>query len=318
MYYIGIDLGGTNIAAGVVDGNTGKIISKASVPTNAQREPDEIVKDMAKLCLKITEDAKLTINDIEYAGIATPGSVDVETGMVIYTNNIPFYMYPIADKLTEFSGIKKIYVDNDANAATKGEVEYGAAKGYKDVIMITLGTGVGGGIVLNGKLHSGFNGAGGELGHTVISVGGLECTCGRKGCWEVYSSATGLINMTKRALEGKTKDETIMLDMVEKDGKVSGRTAFDAMRKGDNLAKKVVDEYIFYLAEGLANMVNIFQPQVVVIGGGISNEKETLLAPLRELVNKADYNKLENLKTQLKIAELGNDAGIIGAATLGI
>lgn len=318
MYYIGIDLGGTNIAAGVVDGNTGKIISKASVPTNAQREPDEIVKDMANLCLKITEDAKLTIEDIEYAGIATPGSVDVETGMVIYTNNIPFYMYPIADKLTEFSGIKKICVDNDANAATKGEVEYGAAKGFKDVIMITLGTGVGGGIVINGKLHSGFNGAGGELGHTVISVGGLDCTCGRKGCWEVYSSATGLINMTKRALENKTKNDTIMIHMVENDGKVSGRTAFDAMRKGDELAKKVVDEYIFYLAEGLANMVNIFQPQVVVIGGGISNEKETLLAPLRELVNKADYNKLEHLKTQLKIAELGNDAGIIGAATLGI
>lgn len=318
MYYIGIDLGGTNIAAGIVDGNDGNIVVKGSVPTNANREPDEIVKDMASLCKSLVEKANLSLSDIEYVGIATPGSVDKDSGMVIYTNNIPFYMYPIADKLKEFLPIKKVLIENDANAAAKGEVEYGAAKGYKNAIMITLGTGLGGGIIIDGKIYSGFNSAGGELGHTVICTDGLDCTCGRKGCWETYSSATGLINMTKRALEGKDKSDTIMFDIIEKEGKVSGRTAFDGMKKGDKIATWVVDQYIKYLADGIANMVNIFQPEVFIIGGGICNEKEYLLGPLRKLVDKADYNKLENYKTQFKIASLGNDAGIIGAAMLGI
>ena len=317
MYSFGIDLGGTNIAVGVVDTETGAIVKKGSVPTLASRHADEIMKDMAGLCKSLAEEMGLTIDDFAYAGIAAPGTIDNETGTVIYSNNIKMDMYPIADKLMEYSGIKKVYCENDANAAAYGEAAYGASKGTKNSVMITLGTGLGGGVIVDGKLVTGINAAGSELGHTVISVGGLECTCGRRGCWEAYSSATGLINMTKRMLEKTNKDETIMHERVEKDGKVSGRTAFNAMKQGDKKGKEVVDEYLLYLAEGITNMVNIFQPEIVVIGGGVCNEKEYLVEPLKAMVDEGNYYKGDNNRTVIKVAELGNDAGIIGAAMLG-
>ncbi|MBO4950406.1 MAG: ROK family protein [Clostridia bacterium] len=317
MYSFGIDLGGTNIAIGVVDTETGKILKKGSVPTNASRHADEIMKDMAALCKSLANEMGLSIDDFAYAGIAAPGTIDNELGTVIYSNNIKMDNYPIAAKLMEYSGIKKVYCENDANAAAYGEAAYGASKGTKHSVMITLGTGLGGGVIVDGKLVTGINAAGSELGHTVISVGGLECTCGRRGCWEAYSSATGLINMTKRMLEKTSKDETIMHKMVEEDGKVSGRTAFNAMKAGDKVGKEVVDEYLLYLAEGITNMVNIFQPEIVVIGGGVCNEKEHLVEPLKAMVDEGNYYKGENGRTQIKVAELGNDAGIIGAAMLG-
>lgn len=317
MYSFGIDLGGTNIAIGVVDTETGEILKKGSVPTKASRHADEIMKDMAGLCKSLAEEMGLTIADFAYAGIAAPGTIDNETGTVIYSNNIKMDMYPIADKLMEYSGIKKVYCENDANAAAYGEAAYGASKGTKHSVMITLGTGLGGGVIVDGKLVTGINAAGSELGHTVISVGGLACTCGRRGCWEAYSSATGLINMTKRRLEKASKDETVMYKMVEEEGKVSGRTAFNAMKAGDKLGKEVVDEYLLYLAEGITNMVNIFQPEIVVIGGGVCNEKEHLVEPLKAMVEEGNYYKGKENRTVIKVAELGNDAGIIGAAMLG-
>ena len=315
MYYIGVDLGGTNIAAGIVD-EKGTLLRKGSVPTGAQREADEIIKDMAGLCKQLLDEQGLTVDDIEYAGIATPGTADSDHGIVVYANNLPFLKYPLADKLAQFLGVKKVLIENDANAAAKGEAACGAAKGYANSVMITLGTGLGGGIIIDGKVYSGFNYAGAELGHTVIEVGGLPCSCGRKGCWEAYSSATGLINMTKAKL-AETKD-TVMHEMVEKEGKVSGRTAFDAMRKGDKAAKEVVDKYIYYLAMGITNIINIFQPEVLVIGGGICNEKHYLTDPLMDIVNTEQYSRNSEKKTQIRIAELGNDAGIIGAAMLGL
>ena len=316
MYYIGVDLGGTNIAIGIVDEN-GKILRKGSVPTNAAgREADEIIKDMAALCLKLIDEQGITVGDIEYAGIATPGTADHDKGVVVYANNLPFLHYPLAAKLSEFSGIKKVLIENDANAAAKGEAACGAAKGFNKSVMITLGTGLGGGIIIDGKVYSGFNYAGGELGHTVIEVGGKPCSCGRKGCWEAYSSATGLINMTKDKLEETT--DTIMHDMVKADGRVSGRTAFDAMRKGDKAAKEVVDKYIYYLAMGITNMINIFQPEVLVIGGGICNEKNYLTDPLNAIVATEQYTRNSEHKTEIRIAKLGNDAGIVGAAMLGL
>ena len=317
MYSLGIDLGGTNIAVGVVDTETGKIVKKGSVPTLAGRHADEIMKDMGALCKKLVEEMNLSMNDIGYAGIAAPGTIDNETGTVIYSNNIKMDMYPIADKLVEYSGVKKVYCENDANAAAYGEAAYGASKGTKNSVMITLGTGVGGGVIVDGKLVTGINAAAGELGHIVISVGGLECTCGRRGCWEAYSSATGLINMTKKKLETLSKDETNMWKFIEEEGKVSGRTAFNAMKSGDKAGKEVVDEYLLYLAEGITNMVNIFQPEIVVIGGGVCNEKEHLVEPLKVMVDKAQYYKGDGMHTEIKVAELGNDAGIIGAAMLG-
>ena len=320
MYYLGIDLGGTNIAVGIVNEKY-EIIIKGSVPTLANRDGKLIIKDMAELCKKLIANAGLTLDDIAYAGIATPGTADSDTGVVVYANNLPFVNFPIADLLKEYLGIKTVYIENDANAAAKAEAIAGAAKGAKYSVMITLGTGLGGGIVLDGKVYSGFNHAGGELGHVVIHKGGKQCTCGRKGCWETYSSATGLVNMTKEHLvkareEGK---KTIIEDMINGDlNNVNARVAFAAMKQGDEVGAAVVEEYIDYLASGIATMINIFQPNVLSIGGGVCNEKDYLLKPLCEKVAKETYGNSDGEHTQIKIAELGNDAGILGAAVLGL
>ncbi len=315
MYSIGIDLGGTNIAIGIVDENY-KIVLKDKVPTLAQRPANEIMDDMANLCKSLVERLNISFDDILYAGIATPGSVDPINGIVKYANNIDMVNYPIAEELGSRIPLKKIYIENDANAAALAEAKAGAGKGLNDVIMITLGTGVGGGIVIGGKLYSGFNYAGAELGHTVIEANGKPCTCGRKGCFESYSSATGLIDMTKEKLS-ETKD-TIMWEMISNDiNNVTGRTAFDASRKGDKAGQEVVNTYIEYLACGLANMINIFQPEVLCIGGGVCGEGDYLLNPLKELIKQNTYGyETMDKHTELKIAELGNDAGIIGAASL--
>lgn len=318
-YFIGIDLGGTNIAAGVVDENL-NILKKGSVPTLASRPADEIVADMAKLCLDIVKDAGLSLSDIECAGIAAPGTANSETGVIEYANNLPFRNFPIAAKLSEMSGISRVIIENDANAAALAEAVAGAAKGERYSVMITLGTGVGGGIIIDGKVYSGFNHAGAELGHMVISHGGRHCSCGRDGCWEAYSSATGLINMTKEKIEEckKSGRETMMTKMIE-GSKVSGKTAFAAMKQGDAAAAEVVDEYISYLACGISNIINIFQPSVLSIGGGICGEGDNLLVPLNKAVWGEVYNS-ENAerRTEIRIAQLGNDAGIIGAAALGL
>ena len=316
MYNIGVDLGGTNIAIGIVDENY-KIVLKDKVPTRTERPTSEIIDDMANLCKSLVERLNITFDDIGYAGIAAPGSIDPVNGVVRYANNINMSDYPIAEELKKRIPLKKVYVENDANAAALAEAKAGAGKGLNDVIMITLGTGVGGGIVIGGKLYSGFNYAGAELGHTVIEVNGRACTCGRKGCFEAYSSATGLINMTKEKLT-ETKD-TIMWEMVKGDiANTSGRTAFDASRKGDKAGQEVVDMYISYLSCGLTNMINIFQPEVLCIGGGVCGEGDYLLNPLKELIKANTYGyERQERNTELKIAELGNDAGIIGAASLG-
>lgn len=315
MYYIGVDLGGTNIAVGIVNEN-GEMLKKGSVPTGAKRPADEIIKDMGELCKKLMAEQGITADDVEYAGIATPGTADHDNGIVVYANNLPFENYPLAAKLSEFSGIKKVLIENDANAAAKGEAAHGAAKDCNNSVMITLGTGVGGGIIIDKKVYSGFNYAGGELGHVVIEVDGAQCSCGRKGCWEAYSSATGLINMTKAKMQ-ETKD-TVMWELAPTLDAVDGKTAFDAMRKGDKAGIEVVDKYIRYLAAGLINMINIFQPEVIVIGGGICKEGDNLLVPLKKYIDAEEYARSNEKRTEVRIAALGNDAGIIGAAMLGL
>lgn len=315
MYTIGIDLGGTNIAAGLVDEDY-NIVKKSSVDTKADRHADEIVKDMADLCRSLCEMQGISVSEVRSVGIATPGTADRDQGVVIYANNLPFLNYPIAGKLKEFFPVENVYIANDADAAAYGEVMAGAGKGQKDFIMITLGTGVGGGIVIGGKLYSGFNYAGGELGHMVIVHDGVQCTCGRKGCWEAYSSATAIIRMTKEKMRCCPDSE--MWKYCDGDiEKVNGRTAFDCMRKGDTAAKEVVDTYLSYLATGTANIINIFQPSVMAFGGGIANEKDNLIRPLSALVEKQVYSRNSDDRTKLRSAVLGNDAGIIGAAALG-
>lgn len=319
MYYIGIDLGGTNIAAGIVD-ESYRIIAKKSVPTLAQRTSEAIIADMAKLCLDLLDSQGLKPADIACAGIASPGIADGRTGMVMYSCNLPFYKTPICTMLAEQTGIASVRLDNDANVAAWGEAVAGAAKGTTNSVMITLGTGVGGGIIINNQIYSGFNAAGAELGHIVIEQNGRQCGCGRRGCWETYSSATGLINMTLEKIEEciRSGRPTKMIEIAEKECKVSGRTAFNAMREGDEAAAEVVNTYINYLACGLINIINIFQPEVISLGGGVSNERENLLTPLIPLIRAQQYGADVVPQTDIRIAKLGNDAGIIGAALLGM
>ena len=210
---------------------------------------------------------------------------------------------------------KPVCVENDANAAAYGELVAGAAKGKSSCVCITLGTGVGGGVIIDGKIMAGHNFAGAELGHTVIVVDGEPCTCGRRGCWEAYASATGLIRQTKRAMEAHRDSQ--MWALAGNLEQVNGRTAFDAMRKGDAAGEAVVDDYIRYIACGLVNMINIFQPEVLCVGGGICNEGETLMKPLREYIERERYSQYSDKQTEICVAQLGNDAGIIGAAYLG-
>ncbi len=313
-YYIGIDLGGTNIKAGVVSEDF-EIVAKTSCKTNLPRPGEEICADMAKVALEAVKEAGLTLDDIEAVGIGTPGTANSETGVIEYSNNLGFLNFPVVELMKTHIN-KPCYVENDANAAAYGEFVAGAAKGANDAVCITLGTGVGGGIIINKKIYSGFNFAGAEIGHTVINVDGPQCTCGRRGCFEVYSSATGLIRMTNEAIA--KHPESILKEEADDHGKVSARTAFNAMRRGDAAAKQVVDDYIKYLACGIANTINIFQPDILCIGGGVCNEGDPLLLPLKELVAKEVYTRNSEKNTEIVIAKLGNDAGIIGAAFLGL
>lgn len=316
MYYIGIDLGGTNIAAGIVNDNC-EIVKKGSVPTGRTRDFSEIMKDMADLCKGLIKDANIKDEEIGAIGIGSPGSLDIENVKVLYSNNIPsFTNADVGGELKKYFPGVDVYIENDANAAAYGEFLAGAAKGCKNAVAITLGTGIGGGIIIDGKIYSGSNHAGGELGHTVICAGGAPCTCGRAGCWEAYASVTALIRETAEEIE--KYPESIIHDMIKKDGKISGRTSFDAMRKGDEAGKKIVEQYIKYIGVGTVNIINIFQPEKLVVGGGISKEGETILAPLREFVKHEVYTRTATSLSQCEVvaAELGNDAGIIGAAML--
>lgn len=313
-YYVGIDLGGTNIVAGVVDENY-NIISKASTKTNCPRPEKEIADDMAKMALQTVKNANLEISDIEWIGIGTPGIANSATGIIERANNLGFVNTPMVKYIKETID-KPVFIENDANAAAYGEFVAGAAKEARNAICVTLGTGVGAGIIIDGKIYSGSNYAGAEIGHTVIEVDGAECSCGRKGCFEAYSSATGLIRMSKEAME-KNPDSIMNKMAQEKGGKVTARTSFDAMRAGDKSAKEVVDKYIKYLAAGITNTINIFQPDILCIGGGVCNEGDPLLLPVKALVENEDFAKNSEKRTEIVIAKLGNDAGIIGAAFLG-
>ena len=312
-YYVGIDLGGTNIKAGIVT-EEGKLLNKDSIKTHAERPMEEIIKDMGELALKVIGDAGLKVSDVNAIGIGSPGTPDNKAGVLVYSNNLPFNMAPMRRLIREVVDLP-VYIDNDANCAAMAEAVAGAAKGTLDSVTITLGTGVGAGVIANGRIYSGFNQAGSEFGHTVLVSGGQQCSCGRKGCFEAYSSASALIRMTKEAADANP--DSILNELIEQNGKVSGKTAFEAMRKGDKAGAAVVDMYTDYLADGLANAINTFMPEVLVIGGGVCNEGDPLLVPLREKTMSRPYFGPGVKKTEIRIAEMGNDAGIVGAAMMG-
>lgn len=312
MYNIGIDLGGTNIKVGLVNENY-EIVEKASTPTNLPRSAEEIVKSMVDTMWKVLNTAKVTIGEVNSIGIGTPGVANRNSGVVLYSCNLDFRNVNLRELFKKYLD-KPLYVENDANSAAFGEVLAGAGKGYKDVIVVTLGTGVGGGIIIDGKIYTGFNFCGAELGHNVIVYNGRQCGCGRKGCFEAYSSATALINMTRESME-EHKDSK-MWEIAGSLENVDGKTAFDGMRADDAAAKDVVNMYIDYLGCGLTNIINTFQPEVLLIGGGICKEGKNLTDPLNEYIKREAYCVDAERSTKLDICKLGNDAGIIGAAFL--
>mgnify|MGYP001661482128 FL=1 len=312
MYRVGIDLGGTNIVAGVVN-DRHEIVAFAKCKTACPRPSEEIVADMARMTREAVKKAGISMDEVQGVGVGSPGVCNKDTGVVERAANLGFENLPLCAMLSEMLG-KKVYIENDANAAALGEFIAGAAKDVNSCVCITLGTGVGGGVIIDGKVFAGSNFAGTELGHTVIEVDGELCSCGRRGCWEAYASATGLIRQTRRAMEEHRDSK--MWDIAGSLDKVDGRTSFEAMRAGDAAGKAVVDRYIYYIAVGLINMINIFQPEILCVGGGICKEGETLLAPLRKYIDEEQFSKFSEKKTKLCVAALGNDAGIIGAAGL--
>lgn len=313
--YIGIDLGGTGIKAGLVDDNY-DIVHTASIPTGAQRPQNEIIKDMAMLAIRVTKEAGYDIEkDVKSIGIGSPGTCDSKNGILVYANNINFENAPMREEIQKYINLP-VYIGNDANVAALGEFKVLDDKNVEHMVAITLGTGVGGGVIINKKIYDGFNGAAAEIGHFQVQMsGGEPCTCGRTGCWETYGSVTALIRETRRAVEANP-DCDMAKDVAAKGGEIDGKTSFVWAKAGDSVAQKVVDEYIKAVAEGIVSVINIFQPQVLVIGGAISKEGDYLLNPIKAIVEKSRYSR-SIPQTEIRIAKLGNDAGIIGAALLG-
>ena len=309
---IGIDIGGTSIKGAAIKDN-GEVLSVFSLPVNKEDSQEQTVNNLIGVLNKYLKDNNYSKDNILGVGIGIPGVIDTKAGVVSYSNNLRWNNLPIR-KMMEDATHLPIRIINDANAAALGEAKFGAGKKYKDLIMITLGTGVGGGIIIDKKVYEGNLGKGAELGHTVIVVDGEQCTCGRKGCFEAYASATALIRETKKVMD-EHKD-SIMWELASKKGKVDASIAFDGARANDKYAIHVVDNYIKYLGEGLLNIFNIFRPEALVLSGGIANEREYLVSRLEKYVSDRYYGFKETPKVDILISELGYDSGKIGAAAL--
>ena len=307
-YAIGVDLGGTNIAVGLVDEKF-NIVDKVSVPTNAPRPAEEIVKDMAEAATLLSQRNNVRVVGI---GIGSPGIIS--GGVVRSAANLKFKNVPLRGMMEAATGLT-CALGNDANVAALGENAVGSGKDAESFVMVTLGTGVGGGIIQNGKIIEGFNGAGAEIGHFLLQPGGRQCGCGKKGCFEAYCSASGLIQDTKEAMAAHPGCGIAKLCGGDPE-KINGKTAFDAMRDGDAVGKEVVDTFIYRLALGVSNIITLLQPEVLAIGGGISREGETLLEPLREIAYANSYFDSTTPRTKIVAATLRGDAGIVGAAAM--
>ena len=308
-YYAGVDLGGTNIKAGIIDEN-GNVIHKDLAPTGAGRPYGEIIEDIARLVKKVIADSGVDEGLIKSIGIGNPGTCDVDSGVVICASNLGFENVPMRDEMKKYFDIP-IYIGNDANCAALGEY-YALDGDVSDMVFITLGTGVGGGIIINKRLYTGANGTAAEGGHMIFRKDGIECACGAKGCWESYASVTALIRMTKEYAD-KNPDSAVAKECING---VSGKTVFNLMKKGDAGAKSIVDEWIGNVATGIISIINLLQPQILVIGGAISKEGSYLLDPIRAMQLNNKYSEISD-RTELVIAKLGNDAGLVGSAFLG-
>lgn len=302
--YIGIDVGGTSIKGALIDGE-GKLYGEDCVRTG---NGVEIVDGIVAICNRFT--CKSGGEKINGVGIGCAGVIDSENGTVVFSGNLRIKDFPLV-KLVEEKVKLPVKITNDANAAALGEAKFGAGKNYSDSVLVTLGTGVGGGIVIGGKLFEGNKSAGAEIGHMVIESGGNRCSCGRRGCFEAYSSATALIKRTRWAMEedaGSAMWQTFTSDTA------TGKTAFDYMDT-DISAHEVVEWYVKYLACGLINLANIFRPQVIMLGGGVAAQGERLTSPLQAILDRELYAG-SYAPVKITCATLGNVAGAYGAAAL--
>ena len=309
-YYVGIDLGGTFIKGGIVD-DLGNIVYEDKAPTESDKGAEKVAENIAALVKKLLERVGLGADDVEGIGMGVPGMIDSKNGNVIYSNNLAWKDFAIGPRVSELTGLR-VKIANDANVAALGEVKFGVAKGYENAILLTLGTGVGGGIVVDGVLIEGNKSAGAELGHSVIVAGGEQCTCGRKGCLEAYASATAIIRETKRAMQADKNSKMWEIGSLDQ---VTGKTAFD-YKDVDGAAKAVVDAYIEKLACGITNFANIFRPEVVILGGGVCAQGDGLVKPLQALLNKELFAGDLGPQVPIVIAQLGNLAGLLGGAAL--
>lgn len=310
--YIGIDLGGTNIAAGIVD-ELGSIKHEKSCATRVEKEPHEIINDMISLVLNILEESHMKLSEIRAIGIGIPGLADKE-GNVIFCVNLGWKNVPLR-KMLETALNKPVYIDNDATVAALAEYESGSMKNCKSGLMLTLGTGIGGGIILNGEVYSGFNGVGSELGHIVVGENFYNCNCGRNGCLETFASSTAIIKYTKKLIQ-EMDGNTIIIEKAE--GNINNITAkiiFDCAKEGDRIANLAVSRLIKYLGIGILNIINFLDPEIIVLGGGVAGAGQYLLdLIINEVMANKYYEELPIGK--IVLAELGNKAGIIGAAMI--
>ena len=315
MYYLGVDLGGTTIKVGLVSEKY-EMLRSISGFTLRERSSEEILKDMAMLCQEVMKLEGITEKDIHSIGIGSPGIASPNEGIILSSSNLNFDHVNVRKEIQKYINTD-VYVENDANCAALGEVICGAAKGESNVVVVTIGTGVGGGIVAEGKINRGSFFGAGEIGHQVISYdNGLPCGCGRKGCWEQYASATALIRQAKEAVEKAPESMILRLAKDHCMDHINAKVIFEAAQEGDQVAQDVLEKYFKYIACGLTNIINTLEPSMIVLGGGMSAQKEYLTDPVTKYVQDEMYGGL-SLKTKIKAATLGNDAGIIGAAFLG-
>lgn len=314
MYYIGVDVGGTGIKAGVV-ATDGTIIKSCAIPTKRNSHYTELIKEMAELIFKTIKEASVSLDEIKSIGIGFPSSVDDKKGVVVYTANINLNNAPVVEELKKYID-KPVFIGNDANCAALGEYFALNDDSVENFVAITLGTGVGGGIIINKKLYTGSNGSAGEIGHIRLIMDGEKCSCGREGCLECYASATALIRDSKKAADNNP-NSLLAKNISANGGRSNGKLVFDTAAKGDETAKKVIDNYIKYIGEGIIDIVNIFQPDVIAIGGGISRQGDNLLNPIKEYIKGRTFGAAYIKNSRITIAKLGNDAGIVGAAFLG-
>ena len=308
MYRIGIDLGGTNIGAGVVD-ERDQIVSRASAPTPKENADTAIPDAIAECVGRALHGLGITRGEAAGAGLGIPGSCDTKSGIVRYAHNLGWDGFPAAALLERRLGLP-VRIANDGDCAALGEAVAGAARGCESALVVTLGTGIGGGYILNGKILSGFRGLGGEFGHMRIALNGEICSCGERGCWEAYASATALIRQAEEAAALAPGS------LLNRCGALTGKTIYAAADAGDAVAQGVVRRYAEYVGAGLVNLINVLFPQRILLGGGVSGAGDALLVPVREYVYAHCFVRDRALLPDMRAAALGSDAGIVGAAAL--